>query len=84
MRVSSWVMPAACLWVFAATATAMLPMRLQYVPGLMLLILAPVLLYLIAVTYGVVLTLFAVFAVLSMYRRPLLYYARKITGASRE
>jgi len=77
----SWVLIAACLWVLAATGTAMLPMRYQYGPGLTLLILAPVLIYAIAVTHGVALTLFAVFAVLSMFRRPLLYYARKITGA---
>ena len=32
-----------CLWVIAATITAMLPMKQQMVPGKTLLVLAPVL-----------------------------------------
>ncbi len=32
-----------CIWVLAATVTAMLPMRRQYAPGITLLIVAPVL-----------------------------------------
>ena len=34
-------------WVFAAAAVAMLPMRRQYVPGVALLIAAPVLIVMI-------------------------------------
>ena len=34
---------ASCLWVLAASGTAMLPMRRQMVPGLALLATAPVL-----------------------------------------
>ena len=70
----------ACLWVFAATGVAFLPMRYQYVPGLALLIAAPVLLVWIGREYGLWITLFAAFAVLSMFRRPLIYFARKALG----
>lgn len=80
----SWILIAACLWVLAASVTAMLPMRYQYVPGLTLLILAPVLIYLIAVNHGIAMTLFAVLAVLSLFRRPLMHYARKATGTLKE
>ena len=68
---------AACLWVIAATATALLPMRLQYAPGLTLLILAPPLLVWIGAQNGPWIAVFAALAVLSMFRRPLLHLARK-------
>lgn len=70
----------ACLWVIAAALTAMLPMRYQYVPGLALLIAAPVLLYFIAREHGLAATLIGVFAVLSMFRRPLFALLRKMSG----
>ena len=40
------------VWVLAATATALLPMRHQYVPGLTLLILAPVLIGFLGYEHG--------------------------------
>ncbi len=70
---------AACLWVVAGAATAMLPMRFQIVPGLALLISAPVLLYLLAVSHGVVITAIGLFAVLSMFRRPLGALIRRLS-----
>ena len=42
----------AALWVLAATGTALLPMRHQYKPGLLLLLMAPVLIGLLAWEYG--------------------------------
>ena len=71
---------AASLWVLAATVTALLPMRLQYAPGLKLLILAPGLLVWIGLTHGPWIAVLAAFAVLSMFRRPLIYFAKKAAG----
>ncbi|MCP9481495.1 DUF2484 family protein [Shimia sp. CNT1-13L.2] len=70
----------ACLWVLAATGVAMLPMRHQYVPGVGLLILAPVLIGVIWYENGIWLALVAVFGFVSMFRRPLLYFWRKARG----
>lgn len=68
------------LWVIAAAVTAMLPMRMQYVPGVSLLICAPPLIGWIGYEHGLIWTLFALFALLSMFRRPLLYFARRALG----
>ncbi|MDG4647685.1 DUF2484 family protein [Roseibacterium sp. SDUM158017] len=73
-----------CLWVLAAAIVAMLPMRLQYAPGLALLVLAPPLVVYVGVQVGWVWVAIVVFAVLSMYRRPLLalvhYLRRRFAG----
>lgn len=61
----------ACLWVVAGAAVAMLPMRLQYLPGGLLLLAAPFLIVWIGIEYGWLWVLVAVFALLSMFRRPL-------------
>lgn len=71
---------AAILWVFAATGTAMLPMRRQMLPGLALLVLAPVLIVWMGATYGPWLSAVALFAFLSMFRRPLYYLGRRALG----
>lgn len=68
------------LWVLAATATAFLPMRRQMIPGLALLIAAPVLLVWIGVVHGWLWLAFGLFAFLSMFRRPLRYFARRAMG----
>lgn len=65
------------LWVVAASITAMLPMRAQMIPGLSLLLAAPLLLIWIYRTQGVFWTAAGTFALLSMFRRPLTYFARK-------
>ena len=69
-----------CLWVIAAAITAMLPMKYQKFPGLPLLIAAPVLLVWIGMTHGYLWTAFGIFAFASMFRRPLIYLARKAMG----
>jgi hypothetical protein len=74
----------ACLWVLAATGVAMLPMRHQYAPGVGLLILAPVLIGVIWYEHGNWLALVAVFGFVSMFRRPLLYFWRKVRGETSE
>ena len=62
---------ASCLWVLAASGTAMLPMRRQMVPGLLLLVSAPVLMVWMSVQVGWWAGALAVLAFLSMFRRPL-------------
>ena len=74
----------AAIWVLAATVVAMLPMRLQWVPGVALLLVAPVLLGWMAVDHGPWWIVVGGLAFLSMYRRPLGYLARKILDRKRE
>ena len=70
-------MIALCLWVLVASIVAMLPMRLQYAPGLALLLAAPFGLAWIASDHGWLIALFGTAAVLSMFRRPLAYLVRR-------
>jgi hypothetical protein len=74
----------AAIWVLAATVVAMLPMRLQWVPGVALLLVAPVLLGWMAVDHGPWWIVVGGLAFLSMYRRPLGYLARRILDRKRE
>lgn len=71
---------AACLWVVAATIVALLPMRHQYIPGVILLGLAPCLILWmgISVAWWAGALAFAAFA--SMFRNPLIYFWRKWRG----
>ena len=69
-----------CVWVLAAAATAMLPMRAQMLPGLALLTAAPVLLVWIGWTHGWLWLAIGLFAFLSMFRNPLLYVLRRALG----
>jgi Protein of unknown function (DUF2484) len=69
-----------CVWVIAAAATAMLPMRRQMVPGVALLVAAPVLLVWIAIAHGWVWLAVGLFAFVSMFRNPLLYFVRRALG----
>ena len=71
----SWSIIVSAVWVLAATMTALLPMRGQYVPGVALLILAPLLIVWLGYDFGWSVAAFAGFA--SMFRNPLKYsYAR--------
>jgi hypothetical protein len=76
----SWPLILGCVWVLAAAATAMLPMRRQMVPGLTLLIVAPVLLVWIGLVHGWLWLAIGLFAFLSMFRNPLLYFLRRALG----
>lgn len=69
-----------CLWVIAAAVTALLPMRRQYAPGVTLLALGPLLVGWIGWHHGVWWAIAGVFALVSMFRRPLLYFARRAVG----
>lgn len=69
-----------CLWVLASTATAMLPMRRQMIPGVALLIAAPVLLWFIAAEHGLIVFGLTLLAALSLFRNPIIYFARRAMG----
>lgn len=69
-----------CLWVLAASVVALLPMRLQYAPGLTLLLMAPVLIGLLAWDYGLLVACLAFAGFVSMFRNPLIYLGRKALG----
>ncbi len=70
----------ASLWVLAATVTALLPMKRQMIPGIALLMAAPVLIIWIGWQHGWLWAAFGLFAFLSMFRNPLIYFAKKVMG----
>ena len=70
----------AIAWVFAASVTALLPMRHQYVPGISLLIAAPVLIVWIGVAHGWIWAVFGLLAFVSMFRNPLRYLLARARG----
>ncbi len=69
---------AAILWVLATTGVAMLPVERHFVPGRILLFLAPILLVWLGIELGWGAVAFGLFAVASMYRRPIRYYWGKL------
>lgn len=71
----------ACLWVLAAAVVAMLPMRYQYIPGLTLLAGALPLMVFVGLQHGWLWVAAVLFAVVSMFRRPLMFLGRKLMGA---
>ena len=73
-----------CFWVLAATGVAMLPMRHQYIPGVTLLIAAPVLVGVIWYEHGWMFGVAALFGFVSMFRRPLMFFGRKALGLPTE
>ena len=59
-------------------------MKHQYVPGIMLLVLAPVLIIWLAFVYGLLVGAVALFAFVSMFRNPLIYIYRRLRGETPE
>ncbi|SFN69907.1 Protein of unknown function [Roseovarius lutimaris] len=74
----------ASLWVLAGTIVALLPMRLQYGPGLTLLILAPPVIGFIGYQHGWLVAFGGVLALVSMFRRPLRHGIAKLRGQKPE
>ncbi|EEE36784.1 hypothetical protein RKLH11_618 [Rhodobacteraceae bacterium KLH11] len=68
------------LWVVSATIVAMLPMRLQFPPGIVLLICAPFLIIWLGYDFGWFFSVLAFAGFASMFRNPIRYYWRKWTG----
>jgi hypothetical protein len=67
-------------WVLASAVVAMLPMRRQFIPGVVLLLAAPLLIFWIGYTHGWVWSALAIFAFVSMFRNPLIYLAKRALG----
>ncbi|MEM7723334.1 MAG: DUF2484 family protein [Pseudomonadota bacterium] len=73
----------ACLWVVAATITALLPMRYQYAPGLTLLILSVPLMVFVGLEVDWSWAALILLAILSMFRRPLMFFAGRARARMR-
>ena len=69
-----------CLWVVAATITALLPMRRQFIPGIGLLIAAPLLIGWLGYVHGWWWVVIGLAAFGSMFRNPLIYVYRRARG----
>jgi hypothetical protein len=69
-----------CLWILLAAIVAMLPMKQQMLPGLVLLILAPFLLAWIGWFHGWGWMVAGILAFVSMFRNPLIYMVRRALG----
>jgi hypothetical protein len=76
----SWSLVVGALWVIAVAITSLLPMRRQMMPGLSLLTAAPILLAWIGYTHGWLWVAVGTCAFVSMFRRPLIYFARRALG----
>ncbi len=70
----------AAIWAIAATVVALLPMRLQYLPGLTLLILAPLLIGFIGWQHGGWIAVLGLLGFASMFRHPLRYLWKVARG----
>lgn len=68
----------AFLWVLAATVVAFLPMRFQYVLGFLLAVSAVVLIVWLSVSLSPWIGVAALAAFVSMFRKPLGYFARRL------
>lgn len=76
----SWSIIVSAVWVLAATMTALLPMRGQYVPGVALLILAPLLIVWLGYNFGWGWSVAAFAGFASMFRNPLKYFYARARG----
>ncbi len=76
----SWSIVIAALWVLVATGTALLPMRRQYVPGVTLLLIAPVLIIWLGYDFGWGWSAAAFLGFASMFRNPLKYLFARARG----
>ena len=70
----------ASLWAIAATVTALLPFRMQFPPGIVLLVMAPFLIGFIGFQHGVIFAALGFAAFVSMFRNPLIFLTRKALG----
>ncbi len=81
---SLWLILSCSLWVIAGTVTAFLPMRRQMIPGVALILSAPVLLIWIGMSLGWVWMIAGLLAFGSMFRNPLIYYYKRARGIAVE
>ena len=76
----SWSLTLGALYVICAAIVAMLPIRRQYWPAGIMLLLAPILLGFIGYQHGWIWFVIGMFAFLSMFRNPLRYLWKKARG----
>lgn len=69
-------------WAITATVVALMPMRLQFPPGILLLLAAPVLIVWLGAAHGWLWSLAGLAAFVSMFRRPLRHFWSKMRGVS--
>ena len=72
------------LWVFCSATVATLPVRVQYLPGAILLAIAPVLIVMIGFQVGWIFAVPALAAFVSMFRNPLRILIAKLFKANPE
>nr|WP_037228837.1 DUF2484 family protein [Roseobacter sp. GAI101] len=72
------------LWVFLSVTVATLPLRMQYIPGTVLMAAAPVLVVMIGLQVGWVYGALAFAAFVSMFRNPLRFLLAKLRGQNPE
>ncbi len=72
----------ACLWVLAAAAVALLPMRLQFVFGFFLALSAVALIVWLSLSVSPWIGLAALVGFVSMFRKPLRYFAKRLLGSA--
>ncbi|WP_224815314.1 DUF2484 family protein [Hasllibacter sp. MH4015] len=70
----------ACLWVLASAITAMLPYRMQFPPGIALLVASVPLTIFVGYSHGWFWIAVIVFAIGSMFRNPLRYFWNRAMG----
>lgn len=80
----SWSIIISSVWVLLATFTAFLPMRFQYVPGVTLLVLAPVMIIWLGADFGWGWSVVAFLGFASMFRNPLKYFYARARGRQPE
>ncbi len=68
------------IWVFLSATVATLPLRMQYIPGAILLVAGPVLIIMIGLKVGLVFSLLGLAAFVSMFRNPLRFLLAKLRG----
>jgi membrane protein DedA with SNARE-associated domain len=72
------------IWVFLSATVATLPLRMQFIPGAILLVAGPVLIVVIGFEVGFVFSVIALAAYVSMFRNPLLFLLAKLRGRKTE
>ena len=69
-----------CVWALLASVTALLPLRVQYAPAIMLAIVVPFLLIFLGFEHGLGAVALGLAAFVSLFRVPLLNVARQMIG----
>ncbi|MCV2891633.1 DUF2484 family protein [Lentibacter sp. XHP0401] len=75
---------AGVIWVIAATATAFLAIRRQFLPAGVLLVAAPAVILWIGYAHGWIFSAFAFAGFISMFRNPLRYLWQRVRGLKPE